>query len=114
MLAAVLALAVTGGVALLTLAALHRAVVVDPSPVRVLPWTTGRAPAQHALSRYHARWYAGSVVFLAFDVEMLFMYPWVLVAADVGAGAVVEMFAFLGLLLLTVLWAAREGAFRWA
>ena len=114
MLVALLTLAAIAGTAVATLAALHRALVVDPAPVRVLPWTSGRTPEQHALSRYHARWYAGSVVFLAFDVEMLFMYPWVLVVADVGAGAVVEMFAFLALLLLTVLWAAREGAFRWA
>ena len=114
MLVALLALGVTGALALLTLAVLHRGLVDDPTPVRVLPWTTGLVPQQHALSRFHVRWYAASVVFLAFDVEMLFMYPWALVAADLGAGAVVEMFAFLAVLLLTVVWAAREGAFRWA
>ena len=62
----------------------------------------------------HARWYTASVVFLAFDVEMLFMYPWALVVGRLGAGAVVEMFGFLLLLLLAVGWARREGSFRWA
>ncbi|MBD8870408.1 NADH-quinone oxidoreductase subunit A [Nocardioides donggukensis] len=108
---AVLLLSVLG---VLAIRALARALAVAPDPVTVLPWQSGHLPREHALSRYHPRWYVASVVFLAFDVEMLFMYPWALVVADLGAGAVIEMFAFLGVLLLAVLWAHREGAFRWA
>ena len=59
------------------------------------------------------RWYLPTLLFLAFDVEMLFMYPWAVVVADLGAGAVVEMFVFLGALLVAVAWAWREGALRW-
>ncbi len=77
------------------------------------PWLSGHRPTEHALSRYHARWYTASIVFLAFDVEMLFMYPWAVVVSGLGPGAVVEMFGFLTMLLLAVLWARREGAFRW-
>ena len=66
-----------------------------------------------ALSRYHARWYPLTLLFLAFDVEMLFMYPWAVVVAEVGTEAVVEMFLFLGLLMAAVVWAWREGALRW-
>ncbi len=79
-----------------------------------MPFLSGGEPAEHALSRYHVRWYTASVVFLGFDIEMLFMYPWAVVVADLGTAAVVEMFAFLGALLVAVLWARREGAFRWA
>ncbi len=93
---------------------LARWTAVVAEPFEVGPWLSGHAPAQHALSRFHARWYTASVVFLAFDVEMLFMYPWTLVVGRLGAGAVVEMFGFLLLLLLAVGWARREGAFRWA
>ena len=99
---------------IVTVIGVHRVLVADPAPVLVLPQASGRVPLQHALSRYHARWYAASVVFLAFDVEMLFMYPWAVVVSDLGVGAVVEMFAFLGVLLAAVAWARREGAFRWA
>ncbi len=53
------------------------------------------------------------MLFLAFDVEMLFMYPWAVVVAEEGAGAVLEMFLFLGALLVAVFWAWREGALRW-
>jgi len=71
-------------------------------------------PREHALSRYHARWYAATLLFLAFDIEMLFMYPWSTVVVTEGLSAVVEMFLFLGVLLVGVFWAWREGALRWA
>lgn len=111
---AVPTLAVLVGLGWSTLLALHRAFAEEPTPLLVLPLASGRVPAQHALSRYHPRWYTASVVFLAFDVEMLFMYPWAVVVSDLGVGAVAEMFGFLTLLLAAVAWARREGAFRWA
>jgi len=79
----------------------------------VLPYLSGFPPAAHALSRYHVRWYPLTLLFLAFDVEMLFMYPWAVVVAEVGASAVIEMFVFLALLMAGVFWAYREGALRW-
>jgi NADH:ubiquinone oxidoreductase subunit 3 (subunit A) len=108
---ALLALVAAGFLGLLLV---HRLLAVSEDTLAVLPLASGRVPEQHALSRYHPRWYAASVVFLAFDVEMLFMYPWAVVVADLGVGAVVEMFVFLGVLLAAVAWARREGAFRWA
>jgi NADH-quinone oxidoreductase subunit A len=83
-------------------------------PVESLPFESGSTPAQHAVSRYHARWYAVTVLFLAFDMEMVFMYPWAVVAADMGTAAVVEMFAFLAVLVVGVVYVWREGALRWA
>ncbi|TDD91415.1 NADH-quinone oxidoreductase subunit A [Actinomadura darangshiensis] len=88
--------------------------VMTPRGFESGPFLSGARPAEHALSRYHVRWYAVSMVFLAFDMEMVFMYPWALVVASVGVKAVVEMFAFLALLLVGVLYAWREGALRWA
>lgn len=92
----------------------HRALAVgDQEAVTVLPYLSGNPPAEHALSRYHVRWYTVTLLFLAFDVEMLFMYPWALVVAAMGAGAIIEMFVFLGLLMAGVVYAWREGALRW-
>lgn len=102
---AVLAVALLYGLSLL--------VTVDRRPIVSLPYLSGADPKQHALSRFHARWYAATVVFLAFDIEMLFMYPWAVVVAMMGPTAVVEMFLFLGVLFVGVFWAWREGAFRW-
>lgn len=92
---------------------LGRVVSVSSATVEVLPFQSGWLPREHALSRFHARWYPMTLVFLAFDVEMLFMYPWAVVVAQMGAEAVIEMFVFLGVLLIGVVWAWREGAFRW-
>jgi NADH-quinone oxidoreductase subunit A len=109
---AVLALATLVGAVVLTL---HCASALL-SPARqasALPFESGMAPSQHAVSRYHVRWYAITILFLAFDMEMIFMYPWAIVVADMGAGAVVEMFGFLAVLLVGVLYVWREGALRW-
>nr|CTQ89697.1 NADH ubiquinone oxidoreductase chain A (EC 1.6.5.3) [Kibdelosporangium sp. MJ126-NF4] len=79
-----------------------------------LPFLSGRAPTEHAMSRYHVRWYTLTMIFLAFDMEMIFMYPWTLVVSEVGTAAVVEMFLFLAVLFAGVWYAKREGALRWA
>lgn len=109
---AVLVLLGAGTVAVVVAYAAHRALLREP-PAVVLPFQSGARPREHALSRYHVRWYALTLLFLAFDVEMLFMYPWALVVAVEGGGSVVEMFVFLGVLGVGVLWARREGALRW-
>ena len=82
-------------------------------PASVLPFESGMLPQQHAVSRYHVRWYAVTILFLAFDMEMIFMYPWAVVVADMGTTAVVEMFGFLVVLLVGVTYVWREGALRW-
>ena len=92
---------------------LARVVRTDPTAREVLPFSGGLPPAQHAFSRFHARWYPVTMVFLAFDMEMVFMYPWTLVVSRVGTAAVVEMFLFLAILLAGVVYAWREGALRW-
>lgn len=79
----------------------------------VRPFLSGHEPVEHAVSRFHVRWYTVTMIFLAFDMEMVFMYPWTLVVAEEGMTAVVEMFVFLGILFVGVVYAWREGALRW-
>lgn len=105
-----LLVAVTG---VASLYAAHRFTAVSSRPLVSLPFQSGWLPEEHALSRYHVRWYLATLVFLAFDVEMLFMYPWAVVVVEMGATAVIEMFLFLAALLVAVAWAWREGALRW-
>ncbi|GAB2877791.1 NADH-quinone oxidoreductase subunit A [Streptomyces mayteni] len=78
------------GVALAGVAALYGAGRWLAGPAEPAPagaFAGGLAPAEHATSRFHVRWYAVAMVFLAFDMEMLFMYPWAVVVAEVGAAA---------------------------
>jgi NADH:ubiquinone oxidoreductase subunit 3 (subunit A) len=90
---------------------------LDPTeltaPERV-PFAGGHEPQTHALSRYHARYYAMAFVFLAFDMEMVYMYPWAVVFVREGAIALAEMGMFITILLLGVLYAWRERALEWA
>ena len=104
------------GVVLLILAGVYAAgqlVAVARLGPPVMPFTGGLPPAEHAVSRFHVRWYAITMLFLAFDMEMIFMYPWTLVISAVGPSAVIEMFTFLAVLLAGVAYAWREGALRW-
>lgn len=107
-------LSVVGLVAALVAAVYAVSYVLTPPGFEAGPYLSGGRPAEHAVSRHHVRWYAVSMVFLAFDMEMVFMYPWALVVASVGVKAVVEMFLFLGLIMVGVLYAWREGALRWS
>jgi NADH-quinone oxidoreductase subunit A len=101
------------GVALVLVGYGISALVAVRPPQVVGAFSGGLAPREHAVSRFHVRWYPVTMVFLAFDMEMLFMYPWTLVVSRVGAAAVIEMFLFLAILLAGVLYAWREGALRW-
>ncbi|MFD1722445.1 NADH-quinone oxidoreductase subunit A [Amnibacterium endophyticum] len=104
------------GVVLLGVATVYgtaRLVAAAPTAAQVMAFQSGFMPQEHALSRFHARWYPLTLLFLAFDVEMLFMYPWAVVAGQIGAESIIEMFVFLGVLMAGVVWAWREGTLRW-
>ena len=104
------------GVVLLVLAAVYaaaRLLAVAAPTLLATPFSGGLSPGEYAFSRFHVRWYAITMLFLAFDMEMIFMYPWTLVISAVGASAVIEMFTFLAVLLAGVAYAWREGALRW-
>ena len=78
------------------------------------PFTGGAPPEFHAWNRYHARYYVMALLFLAFDMEMVYMYPWAVVFAREGIVAFVEMGMFITILLLGVLYAWRERGLEWA
>lgn len=77
------------------------------------PFVGGGTIESHAWSRYHARYLPMTLVFIAFEMEMMFMYPWAVVFVREGAKALAEMGMFLALLSLGLLYAWREGVFRW-
>jgi NADH-quinone oxidoreductase subunit A len=78
----------------------------------------GRAIApgedQPAWGRFHVRYYSFALLFLAFDMEMAYMYPWVVVFRSLGWFAFAEIGFFLTVLGLGILYAWREGALEWS
>ncbi len=94
-----------------------RLLTVDPTVLTAperMPFLGGGPPEVHAWSRFHIRYYAMALLFLAFDMEMVFMYPWAVVFVEEGVLALVEMLMFIVILLLGILYAWREGALEWA
>ena len=69
---------------------------------------------QPAWPRFHVRYYAFALLFIAFDMEMAYMYPWAVVIRDLGVFALAEIGFFLTILGLGILYAWREGALRWS
>ncbi len=91
------------------------AAVTDPTtvPQQDVPFLGGHPPATHAWNRFHARYYAMTLLFITFEMEMMFMYPWAVVFVDEGLKALADMGIFLGILSLGIVYAWREGALRW-
>ncbi len=77
------------------------------------PFLGGGSPDTHAWSRYHIRYYPMTLLLIAFEMEMMFMYPWAVVFIEKGTTAVMEMGMFLAILSVGIVYAWREGVFRW-
>jgi NADH-quinone oxidoreductase subunit A len=69
---------------------------------------------QPAWPRYHVRFYTFALLFIAFDMEMAYMYPWAVVFRAMGFIAYAEIGFFLTVLGLGILYAWREGALEWS
>ena len=64
--------------------------------------------------RFHVRYYTFALLFIAFDMEMAYMYPWAVVIGSLGWFAFAEIGFFLTILGLGILYAWREGGLRWS
>ena len=90
------------------LAAAYAVVVLGRGIVRI------RAGERPAWPRYHVRFYVVALLFIAFDMEMAYMYPWAVVFRELGWFAFAEIGFFLTVLGLGIAYAWREGALEWA
>ncbi len=72
------------------------------------------AGGQPAWPRYHVRYYTFALLFIAFDMEMAYMYPWAAVFKGLGWFAFAEIGFFLTVLGLGIVYAWREGALEWS
>lgn len=84
-----------------------------PSYSQRAPFLGGGLPETHAWSRYHVRYYPMTLLLIAFEMEMMFMYPWAVVFVEKGMMAMMEMGMFLAILAVGIVYAWREGVFKW-
>ena len=83
-----------------------------PEPGKDVPFTGGTLSRSPAWVRYHARYYGFALLFLAFDMEMAFMYPWAVVYREFGLVALLDMGFFLAILFLGLLYGWSQGALK--
>ena len=83
------------------------------------PYECGIPAESNARGRYSARYYVVAMLFVIFDVETMFLFPWAIlyrtwVAVHLGAFALISMMVFLGILLIGYIWLYKKGALDWA
>ena len=81
-------------------------------PSKDVPATAGQRSPKPVWLRYHAHYYGYALLFLAFDMEMAFMYPWAVVYKEEGVAALLDMGFFLAILFLGLIYGWRQGALR--
>lgn len=81
-------------------------------PGKDVPYAGGSLAPKPAWVRYHFHYYGLALLFLAFDMEMAFMYPWSVVYRELGIVALLDMGVFLTILFLGVLYGWSQGALR--
>ncbi len=85
---------------------------VRQEPGKDVPAMAGQLSREPVWVRYHARYYGYALLFLAFDMEMAYMYPWAVVYKQVGLVALLDMGVFLAILFLGLLYGWSQGALR--
>lgn len=81
-------------------------------PAKDVPFTAGKLSRAPVWIRYHVQYYGYALLFLAFDMEMAFMYPWAVVYRELGLLALLDMGVFLAILFLGLLYGWSQGALR--
>ena len=81
--------------------------------VKLEPYECGIEPDTDARSRYSVRYYLIAMLFVIFDVETVFMFPWAVIMDELALFGLIEMLVFLFILVLGYVYAWRKGALEW-
>lgn len=85
----------------------------NPDPKRGITYECGMEPVGSTDIRFNIRFYMYALVFVIFDVEVLYLFPWAVSVSSLGMVALVEMGIFLAVLFLGLVYAWQKGALRW-
>jgi NADH-quinone oxidoreductase subunit A len=80
---------------------------------KFLPYESGIIPETDARARFPVKFYMIAILFIIFDLEIVFLYPWALILKELRWFAFVEMLVFVGILLLGYLYIIKKGALKW-
>ena len=111
----VLAVVVAGALLVAVAFGLARLVAPHrPLPAKLTTYECGIDPVGEGWSQSQVRYYIYGFLFVIFDVESVFLFPWARIFERLGYQAVIEMGIFIGILAIGLLYAWRKGVLRWA
>jgi NADH-quinone oxidoreductase subunit A len=84
-----------------------------PSEIKSSPFECGFQPFQLPTERFSVRFYLIAMLFILFDIEVVFLFPWAVVFKTLGWGGFVSIFIFILVLGVGYIYAWRKGAFQW-
>src|SRR6266404_8399486 len=84
------------------------------SPLKDTPYESGMAPIGSARERFSVKFYLVGMIFILFDIEAVFLYPWVVVFRDLKMFGFFEMLIFVALVLIGFFYIWKKGALDWA
>lgn len=84
-----------------------------PSKKKAAIYECGELPISNSWIQFNVRYYLFALIFVIFDVEVVFLFPWAVVFNSFGLIAFVEMMIFIAILILGLIYAWRKGILKW-
>lgn len=84
-----------------------------PTSRKLAPYESGMRPIGPAMRRMPVRFYLVAVLFILFDIEVIFFLPWAVTFRQLGVFGFIEMLVFIGVLLAGYIWVWKRGALEW-
>ncbi len=84
-----------------------------PSSEKLSPYECGFSAFESARMPFDVRYYLVAILFIVFDLEIAFVFPWAVVFRELGLFGLIEMGIFLGLLVVGVAYVWKRGALEW-
>lgn len=84
-----------------------------PDPDKLAPYECGFEAIGDARMRFDVRYYLVAILFIIFDLEIAFLFPWAVVLHDIGMFGFLAMVIFLGILVIGFIYEWKKGALEW-
>jgi NADH-quinone oxidoreductase subunit A len=84
-----------------------------PHKTKLAPYESGIIPDTPAQRKLTVRFYLTAMLFIIFDVEAIFFYPWAVLMRQLGWFGLIEMLVFMGILLIALAYVWRKGGLDW-
>ena len=85
-----------------------------PFAAKLEAYECGIKAASDSRGRYTVRFYIIAILFVIFDVETIFLFPWAIIFKQLALFGLIEMLVFLGILIVGYVWIIKKGALDWA